>query len=216
MEENKINSSKNLGRIFVLVVSLIVIGVSASYAYFVTNIIGKPTQSTISSGKFEVTSSLEDANAIKDLSLTLINPEEITTKAKSLNFNVVSTSLSTIDAKYHIFLRGITLSKNLYSTDFKWSLSNSDCTEGNCILASGDFSSAERVDVASMEESPNVLTTVKDIQLTTDAILLQKNTTQNLVFRIWLQNDANRNQIGLTNGSFEGKLSISAIPAEMN
>ncbi len=73
--EKKINSSKNIGRVFVLVVSLIVIGISGSYAYFTTSISGTPTQTTISSGKFEVTSSLEGANAIKDLSLSLINPD---------------------------------------------------------------------------------------------------------------------------------------------
>ncbi len=214
--ENKINSSKNLGRIFVLVVSLIVIGISGSYAYFTTNIMGKPTQSTISSGKFDVTSSLEGANAIKDLSLTLINAEEVATKAKKLEFTVVSTSHSTIDAKYDVFLRGISLSKNLYSADFKWELINKDCVEESCVLASGDFSTVERTDQAVPEEEPNVLTTVKDIQLTTESLLLNKDTTQNLIFRIWLQNDENRNQIELTNGSFEGKLALSVVPAEMN
>ncbi len=213
--EKKINSSKNLGRIFVLVVSLIVIGISGSYAYFTTNIMGTPTQSTVSSGKFEVTSSLEEANAIKDLSLRLINSEDVVAKAKSIEFSVVSTSNSTIDAKYDVYLRGITLSKNLYSSDFKWELANKDCTE-NCVLASGDFSNVERVGNAVDGEEANVSTTVKDMKLTNDSILLHKDTTQNIIFRIWLQNDDSRNQIELTNGRFEGKLSISAVPAEMN
>lgn len=214
--EKKINSSKNIGRVFVLVVSLIVIGISGSYAYFTTSISGTPTQTTISSGKFEVTSSLEGANAIKDLSLSLINPDEVATKAKSLDFNVVSTSNSTINAKYDIFLRGITLSKNLYSSDFKWELVNKDCTDANCVLATGDFSVAEREGSAVEGEEANVSTTAKDLKLTSDSILLHKDTTQNLIFRIWLQNDESRNQIELTNGRFEGKLSISAVPAEMN
>ncbi len=213
--EKKINSSKNLGRVFVLVVSLIVIGVSGSYAYFTTSISGTPTETTISSGKFEVTSSLEGANAIKDLSLSLINSDEVASKAKSLDFTVISTSNSTINAKYDIYLRGITLSKNLYSSDFKWELVNKDCIE-NCVLSNGDFSNVERVGNAVEGEEANVSTTVKDIKLTSDSVLLHKDTTQNLIFRIWLQNDESRNQIELTNGRFEGKLSISAVPAEMN
>lgn len=211
--ENKINSKKNLGRIFVLVVSLIVLGISGSYAYFVSTIEGTPTKTTISSGKFEVTSSLESANAIKDLNLRLIDASEIETKAKTISFDVVSTEISTINAKYDVYLREISLSKNLYSADFKWELVKDNC-ESDCSLASGDFSTAVRKGTEASGEAANVVTNAQDMKLTTDSILLPKNTTQNLIFRIWLQNDPNRNQIELTSGSFQGKLSISAVPAE--
>lgn len=214
MKENAINSKKNFARVMILVMALIVLGISGTYAYYTSTITGNAVKTTASSGKIEITSSLETANAIQNTKIALINEDEISTKAEKLNFDINNTSNSTLDGKYFVYLKNSKLSKNLYSEYFKWSLINKDCDEttNNCTLASGSFANARRTDTPLADEAENVVTTIDNIQLNSTAIEIDKNSTQNLEFRLWIQNDPDNNQIALTEGYFEGKLYIEAFP----
>lgn len=222
MEENKINSSGNIGRTLILVIALVVIGVSGSYAYYTKVAQVKSTTTTATSGKIDISSNLEVTdNAIKilDEDLRLINAGDIETKAKSLEFNIDSTK-STVNAKYEIYIKGITLTKNLYNADFKWQLVKKGTS--NTVIAQGNFSTAVRKEPAEVAgEVYNVSTKANDINLmnylaegiTANDVVIAAGTTENFIFRIWLENNTSRNQIDLTNGSFEGKLGIAAYPA---
>lgn len=200
---------KGFAKIMLLVVSLIVVGVSGTYAYYTNTMTGGPSETKVKSGVFKVTSSLESANAINNTKMRLIDSTEKEVKAEKVTFTVTSTNESTVNGKYFIYLRDVTLSKNLYTNYLKWELVQNDT-----IIAEGNFqdAAAYRTDTPNANEQDNVLTSLSDIKLTTDALDLTKNTTDTLIFRMWLENDKDVNQIALTNGSFAGRLYLEAYP----
>ena len=219
--KNSNSNKRNITKVIILVVSLIVIGVSGTYAYFTMSLTGEPSETKATSGVFKVVSSLEDTSAINNTRLRLIDVADKDTKAEKLTFTVTSLTETNVDARYYIQLKNIKLSKNLYNSYLKWEISK-DTGE---VLASGDFSQAKRDGEPTENEADNVLTNAQDIDLTTsiyttsgeNGLVLKQKTTETLVFRIWLQNDPNTNQIDLTNGSFLGRLFLEAVPiSEIN
>lgn len=220
-DENSKSSRRNITKVIILVVSLIVIGVSGTYAYFTMSLTGDPSETKATAGVFKVISSLEDVSAINNTRLRLVDAADKETKAEKLTFTVTSLPESNVDARYYIRLKNIELSKNLYSPYLKWEIAKNTGE----ILASGDFSQAQRDGAAATNEADNVLTNAKDIDLTAstqttsgkNGLVLTQKTTETLVFRIWLQDDPNTNQIDLTNGSFAGRLFLEAVPiSEIN
>ena len=189
------NKKKNITKVLVLVVSLIVIGISGTYAYYTLAMTGEATKTTAKSGVFKIISSLDTANAVNNTKLKLIEPTEKEVKAEKVTFTVTSKDESTIDGQYFIYLKNITLSKNLYSKYLKWEL-----LQNGEIKDSGTFEDAVRTD------------TVANIKLNKEALQITKKTTDTLIFRMWLENDENVNQISLTEGSFAGRLFLEAFP----
>lgn len=206
-EKNKSNFSK----VIVLVVALIVLGISTTYAYFTAKVSGTPTKTTLTSGNLKIETNLESVSAINNTNMRLINASDKATSAEKVTFYVKNTADSTVNANYYIYLKGITLSKNLYSNYFKWELLCNDT-----VVGSGTFASATRTDTVTSGEADNVSTSAADITLNTEAIVLEKNTSDTIVFRVWLENDNNTNQINLTKGSFAGKLYLEAVPVASN
>ncbi len=205
------NSKKNLVKVMILVVALIVLTVSGTYAYFTTKFTGAPSTTKVTSGIFKVESSLESVSAINNIKLRLIDYEERATKAEKLTFTVTSPLDSTVAGEYFVYLKDIELSKNLYSSYFKWEL-----LQDGTMVANGSFDEAVRKNTADPLEEDNVLTEANDIQLNTTAILLPKHETQTLEFRLWLENSTTEDQIDLINGSFSGRIYLEAIPVSEN
>lgn len=194
-------------KVFILVIALIVLAFSGTYAYFTSSFIGEPNTTTAKSGVFKVESSLETSNAINNKKMILINENQREEKAEKLTFTITSTSESTIDGKFSVYLKNIKLSKNLYSKYLKWEL-----LKEKEIISSGDFENAIRIGSEEANEEKNVLTDVEEIKLNIEELELPKNTTQTFTFRMYLLNDTTKNQIELTEGSFSGRLYIEAIP----
>ena len=210
MNEKKGNKNQ-LIKVAILVVALMVLAFSGTYAFFTTNFIGEPSTTSAKSGVFKIESSLERTNVLKNKKMILIDEEEKEQKAEKLNFTVTNKNDSTVDGSIAIFLKDITLSKNLYSKYLKWEL-----LKENELISSGDFESAVRMDEEISGEEENTITNVEDIQLVAN-ISIPKNTTTSYVFRMYLLNDKNQNQIELTNGHFSGRLYLEAVPvSEMN
>ncbi len=212
MEEKKKNENKRqLTKVLILVVALVVIAFSGTYAYFTSNFVGNPNTTTAKSGVFKVESSLETVSAIRNRRMVLIHVTDTQDQreelADKLVFTVTSTDESTVDGEFNLYLQDITLSKNLYSKYLKWEL-----LKGTEIISSGDFESAVREDTPTDGEEANVVTNVKAFQLNTSALELPKNTTQTYTFRMYLLDDPNKNQIELTEGSFSGRLYLEAVP----
>lgn len=207
----KEKNGNNFSKVIILVVALIVLGISTTYAYFTARITGEPTTTSIKAGNLKIESNLESVSAINNTKIRLIDESEKTTSAEKVTFYVKSTSDSTVDAKYYIYLKDIKLTKNLYSNYFKWEL-----LKNGVVINSGNFGSAIRTNAITDGEANNVSTTAEDIALNSEAITLAKNTSDTIVFRIWLENDSNINQIELTNGSFSGKLYLEAVPVSSN
>lgn len=198
-------------KVFILVIALMVIAFSGTYAYFTTTIIGKPTTTKVKSGVFKVESSLETASVIKNRKMVLIfvndTQDQRDELANKLTFTVTSTKDSTVDGTFNLYLKDIKLSKNLYSKYLKWELLKEDE-----IISSGDFENAVRIDTEEEIEERNKITDVEEFQLNANELSLLKNTTQTYTFRIYLLDDSNKNQIDLTEGSFNGRLYLEAIP----
>lgn len=207
MNNQKNKRNKQLFKVMILVVSLMVLAFSGTYAYFTINFTGEPTTTTAKSGVFKVESSLENASRINNQHLFLISEDEKSTLADKITFTITSTNESTVDGTFNIYLKDINLSKNLYSKYLKWEL-----LKGNEIVDSGNFSNAVRMDPEEANEEKNKVTSVGDIKLNQKALALPKNTTFTYTFRMYLLNDETKNQIELTEGSFAGRLYIEAVP----
>lgn len=207
----KKNNKSNISKVIVLVVALIILGVSVTYAYFTAQISGKPTQTTIKAGTLKIETNLESVGSINNTQMKLIDAANKETEAESVSFYVKNSSESTVTAKYYIYLKDIAISKNLYSTYFKWEL----LQNGN-VVGSGTFADTVRKDTPNTGEAANIITTAEDMTLNKDAISLITNKSDSLEFRVWLENDANVNQIDLANANFEGKLYLEAVPGTKN
>lgn len=209
--ENEMKSQ--IIKIGVLVVAIVVIGISLSYAFFTGVLSGESEIDTRNAAKLDLTSTLTDADAINNMHLELIDQEKIKTAAEKVEFSITNQNTSTVSGKYFIYLTDINMSRNLYSKYFKWELARVTST-GESVINSGNFLAATRVGAPTDGEANNVITTVEDISLNKVALQIPVNTTDNLVFRLWLENDPDANQIDLTDGSFEGRLKIEATPVK--
>lgn len=209
MEEKSNQKSRHL-KFIILLVSLLVIGVSTSYAFFRTTITGDTDTNKVQAANLKIDTDLDAKEVINNNNLDLIDESQIDSKADSLNFSLTNNSESNISGSYNVYLREVKLSKNLYSNYFKWELLKSDVK-----IASGDFSSASRSDNAVEGEDSRVETSANDIKLLENPIDIAPGETHNLTFRIYLLND-NVNQIDLTEGTFSGKLNIQATPKSQN
>ncbi len=210
MDEKKSNK-RQVTKVFILVVALMVIAFSGTYAYFNNTFVGSPSTTTATSGVFDIESSLETVSAIQNRRMALIHVNDTQDQrdelADKLTFTVTSTEKSTVDGEFNLFLKDIKLTKNLYTKYLKWEL-----LKGNEIISQGDFENAERDGIAVEGEEDKAVTDVKEFQLNTKALSLPKNKTQTFTFRMYLLDDPNKNQIKLTDGSFNGRLYLEAVP----
>ncbi len=197
----------HFAKVIVLVLALIVLGISMTYAYFTSQITGEPA-TNIGSGRLDVTTSLTEATAMNNTKVKLVDSDS---DAEKVSFTVTSASTSTVDGKYDVYLQAVQLSKNLFSDDFKWKLVN-----GEQVLGEGTFASPERKTEAADGEEANAIVDIKDMKLNTTSISIIPGHTDHLEFRVWLQNSPTENQIELTNGSFSGKLYLEAVPVSKN
>ena len=187
MEETQRLPKRNL----VLYVSIVVIIVSLtfkfSYAYFNAAVNGNDTayQTVINSGDLQM--SFVDTQYINTTSMAIIDAEDVATQAEKSTFKVRNTGSAT--ANYKVDL-GVTISDNLKSSDFKWQL----LVDGE-VNNSGTFANVN---------------SGSTITLTNSNLTLAPSSENSFELRVWLQDDPTRNQIGLTEGSFTGAVSLTA------
>lgn len=207
-------------KISVLVIAIVVLGVSLSYAYYSANKKGTSTIDETSAARLDLSSSLTTAQAIDSRNLTLIESTAVKTDADKVSFTVTNASTSTVNGKYHVYLTDVHLTKNLYSKDFKWQLVRVT-SSGESEIATGNFADSTKVvRICASEdttcntdaEDKRIMTDVKDITLNSTVLTIAPGTTDNLLFRIWLENDPDVNQVDLTEGTFQGKLKVEVTP----
>ena len=206
--DKKITSNKKLLiSSFVVTLSIIIFGISVTYAYFSLLFEGSLTVDNNIAATLNVSSNLTSlTDAINASQMSLISKEEIESKAKKVEFNVKNESTSNVNAKYLVKLVDFSLTKNLSSKYFKWRLVinpglNQKVIDGNFLddkIAPEKTSSTELASNLTKEIATN--------------LPLNINQTDNLVFYIWLENDSADDQLYLTNGSFSAKLAIEASP----
>ena len=150
----KENQNKEIKKYLVIsilfVVSLAMIGLSLSYAYFTLNFKNPEGEDkTIppnTAANLNVTSTVDDAEAINTKDLALIDEDEISTAAQHVHFTVTNNEDSTIAASYTINIVDMQISKNLLSQYFKWKVvvTHGDTTaESKTTEYTGDFKDEE-------------------------------------------------------------------------
>ena len=213
MESKKLKKKsfvKNTVLISVLVVSIIVIGISLSFAYFTVSIQGSSDTGNNQAAILNVTTTLTTADAINATSLAIIDGSEYLTKAESIEFTVTNNTDSNVNALYTINMTDITISKNMLSQYFKWALViNSDT--GNAIT--GSFQDLSLADEGNSDTS-TVTIGSKVLIADENARSLSIGATDTITLYLWLENDDNVDQLYLTNGTFSGKLSLNATPVK--
>ena len=182
--------------IYVTIVLLLVIGTfTITYSYFLAlpKADDTITPSNVETGKLVldfVTNTYINADK-----LSLINDSDKDTEAPYTEFIVSHNEESNVSASYDLYITELEISENFKSEYFKWELVRvSQGTEE--IINSGNFLNA---------------TTGNDFKLNSNTITLSVDDIHLYKLRIWLSNDENKNQLELTNGSFKGKVKVTAV-----
>lgn len=215
MDTKKISKNgyaKNIMFISVFVISIIVIGISVSYSFYSALIKGGSDITGSTAAKMDVTTTLNTTAAINAAKLSMIDAGEYLTKAEKVRFSVTNGTTSNVKAKYTVQLVDMSLSKNLASKYFKWTLIVNAGTSTEKSFT-GNFA-----DTTIAPEGTSDTTVVNNLSKTliTDenAITLDIGATDNIDFYIWLENDPVLDQLYLTNGNFTGKLNLNATPTK--
>ena len=192
---NTDNSKKRilLGSL-IIVVSIIIIGLSLSYAYYLNTVeeVNPGNQGTnITSG--ELTMNFTTTQLINANSAGLINDAEVLTEADYTSFSVTLPSdADATEATYSLYLTELTITDNLKSNYVKWALYNAD---GSSMITSGDFLNATSGTNLTLQEG----------------ISISKGETDGYRLYIWLSNDPDVNQTSLLNGSLSAKVGFRAV-----
>jgi len=193
VESKKDNSFKAyvLGAL-IITVSLIIIGISMSYAYFANRVEEvNPDNKGVKIVSGKLVMNFATTRSISKTAAGLINDSEITSKAEHTDFGVTLPSEANVaSAKYSIYLTDLNISNNLKSSYLKWSLYKSGAE-----VASGNFKDIGTNTTLYLKEN----------------ITINKGSTDGYVLYIWLSNDPNNNQTELLNGSFSGKVGFRGV-----
>ena len=211
--ENVLKSdTKNFILVIVLVISVIVFGISTSYAFYTASMVGSNEVPLNTAANLNVTSTLTTSTVISSAELALIEADEYETKGEHVSFTVTNHDDSNVNAKYTISLEQMSMKNNLFSKYLKWKIIVNKGTTNEQVI-DGDFA-----DATISAEGNTDKTLVSDLtkSLVSDNNPLQINigVTDTVDFYIWLENDAKVNQIYLTSGTFSAKLAINAVPSK--
>lgn len=177
----------------IIVMSIIIIGLSLSYAYYLNQVVEvnpENQKASITSG--ELTMNFATERVINAISAGLVSDADILTEADYTQFSVTLPSTAKVDsATYTLYLTELTITDNLKSNYVKWALYDGN---GTSEITNGTFLNA---------------TTGTDLTIDT-GISISKGETDSYRLYIWLSNDENVNQIDLLNGSLSAKVGFRA------
>ena len=200
-----------LGIIVILLV--ITIGIGISYAFYMIGMTGRSDVSQSTAAVLNLTTTLEQVDRINTdkLQLTDItnnNYAEVVTD--KVTFTVTNESSSNVNGKYNLYLKELALTRNLSSQYFKWAAVVSGT---NSKIVTGNFLDTTNLGVEGNTDRTIVSNLTKTLIDDANALTLAPGQTDTITFYIWLEN-ANVDQLYLTNGSFSGKLAIDAVPVK--
>ena len=204
MENNVDNSKKRviLGSL-IIVVSIVIIGLSLSYAYYVNTIRETNADNqgaSLTSGNLSM--DFTTSQNIKATSASLINDADILSEENN-NYTAFSISFAedntVSEATYNIYLTDISMTENFKSSYVKWALYRAD----NTLVTQGDFSNV------TLDGTGSGTHNASDITLASESITSVEGTKSYKLY-IWLSNDPDNNQISLLNGSLSAKVGFRA------
>ena len=188
----------------IIVISIIIIGISASYAYYVNMIqVRNPENQRTSVTSGELTMNFATTQYIKATAASLTNDADILSSNDYTSFSITLPADSdTEDASFSLYLTDIKMTQNFKSTYVKWALYNYSDTQ----VAKGDFSG---VTLNSTTNTEVTYDATQNLTLSED-ISISKGTTNSYKLYIWLSNDPDNNQIDLLNGKLSAKVGFRA------
>ena len=204
MENNVDNSKKRviLGSL-IIVVSIVIIGLSLSYAYYINTIRETNADNqgaSLTSGNLSM--DFTTSQNIKATSASLINDADILSEENN-NYTAFSISFAedntVSEATYNIYLTDISMTENFKSSYVKWALYRAD----NTLVTQGDFSNVTLNGTGSGTHNAS------DITLASESITSVEGTKSYKLY-IWVSNDPDNNQISLLNGSLSAKVGFRA------
>lgn len=185
----------------IITLSIIIIGVSASYAYFVNEVETKnPTNTGLSATSGDLVINFTTSSLINADAASLINDSEVTSKAHYTGFAIdFPSNAKAASASYNLYLTDIKMTSNFKSSYLKWAL-----YDGNESVATGDFSGV------TLSNLQNGLYDASNVALLNNRTV-SRGTTTNYKLYIWLSNDPNNNQTQLLEGSISAKVAFKAV-----
>ena len=204
MENNVDNSKKRviLGSL-IIVVSIVIIGLSLSYAYYINTIRETNADNqgaSLTSGNLSM--DFTTSQNINATSASLINDADILSEENN-NYTAFSISFAddntVSEATYNIYLTDISMTENFKSSYVKWALYRAN----NTLVTQGDFSNVTLNGTGSGTHNAS------DITLASESITSVEGTKSYKLY-IWLSNDPDNNQISLLNGSLSAKVGFRA------
>lgn len=211
--KKKKRDAKNLVLGVIVILLVITIGIGISYAFYMIGVTGRSDVSQSTAAVLNLTTTLEQVDRINTdkLQLTEItnnNYAEVVTD--KVTFTVTNESSSNVNGKYNLYLKELALTRNLSSQYFKWAAVVSGT---NSKIVTGNFLDTTNLGVEGNTNRIVVSNLTKTLIDDANALTLAPGQTDTVTFYIWLEN-ANVDQLYLTNGSFSGKLAIDAVPVK--
>lgn len=196
------SSIKYVVMCIVFIVALIVIAMSASFAYYKAQKDGTATQTKLRSNELNITSNLNEQAGITINDLQLIHEEEIPTTSATINFTVTTANNA---GELEVYLKDISIATGLIDTygSLRWQL-----LDGTTVIANGSFNDIETNGVPSTSQTNTATTLYFDKYNLKTGISIPASTTKSFTIRIYLLDDPNNNQIGLTNLTFSCKAGV--------
>ena len=125
----------------IIVMSIIIIGLSLSYAYYLNQVVEvnpENQKASITSG--ELTMNFATERVINAISAGLVSDTDILTEADYTQFSVTLPSTAKVDsATYTLYLTELTITDNLKSNYVKWALYDGN---GTSEITNGTFLNA--------------------------------------------------------------------------
>ncbi len=184
MDENKINTKMI---IMVALVTVVVLAIGTTYAYFTANVQGNDDANPVKVTTGKLIIDFTSSAYISNTNGQLLTSENYKNNADKNTFTVKHNSNSTAAATYSLQLSDISITDNFKTKDFKWELEK----DGSQV-SSGDFSTLSGTTMA--------LTSEQSLPLEQE---------DNYTLRVWLQENGS-NQAELSEGSFSAKIELNA------
>ena len=172
---------KQIKYLVIAVILLLVAVIGVSYAYFSPNVINKPSDTVVSSGKVELSIDDESINAVE---IAPIYDEDYEMLAIHKNFTVISES--TLNSCVNVYLNVEEITDSLKSEYFKYKI----VSEDNEYL--GDFTRAE-----SGEK-----------MIILDNAFLESSTSKSYDLYIWVSYQDGVDQTDMLNGEIKSNIYI--------
>ncbi len=171
----------------IITMSLIIIGISGSYAYFTSSVEKVPgSDGGVSFTSGDLTMDFVATDYINAEDVNLIDGSKYTTLGKKSAFSISLPSTTTVvsEATYDIFLTDVKLTANLKSQYLKWALHDSTKMVNSGTFATAELSSSQNADGTYDVTSFNILSGQS----------ITKGETDSYTLYLWLENDPDVNQ----------------------